>query len=229
MGGIVASASGERDANVRFLFPRGFDPDAARDTASLAGSSSASYSIQAQGMGQAVGLSYSVSAHTVAKIKANLGISAMTSADVRDLNELALGMLNASAREEIRDYERASASADLSIWSWALGGGGASASYEQTHESMRSKGLTEDQITMLMQTFLERASKMSTVELDFTVNNTNNDYAVEGNFFMYTVVGEVTSGSETKQYRLLADQGSAGGPPPTGGGAPAAGNYLAIN
>lgn len=222
MNGIVTSTSTEFDPNIRFV-----DPIGTTNLLATASEATSSFTIAASGMGQAVGLAYSVPPFTVGKIKANLQISAMTSQDVRDLNDLAMGMLNASYREQVREYERISASANVSLWSWAFGGG-AEASYEKTHEKMSSMGLTEDQIGKLMDAFLERAKSMNTVELDFTVNNTM-DFAVEGNFFMYTILGEVTTEKGTAQYRMLADAGSAGGPPPTGGGAAATGGYIPLN
>ena len=187
-----------------------------------------SFSIDVSGLGQLTGLAYTVSAYTEAKIKATLQISAMSSQDVKDLNELALGMLSASSQEEIKEYEKTSASANLSIWSWAFGGAGATASYEKTTQTMKSKGLTEEQITKLMDAFLVRAQQMSKVEIEFFVNNTNNDYAVSGSLYLYTVSGSVKTSTGTQQYRMLADQAAAGGPPPTGGGAPATGKIIPL-
>jgi hypothetical protein len=196
---------------------------------SVEGSSDESFSIDVSGLGQLTGLAYTVSAYTEAKIKATLQISAMSSQDVKDLNELALGMLSASYQEEIKEYERTSASANLSIWSWAFGGGGATASYEKTTQTMKSKGLTEEQINKLMDAFLVRAQHMSKVEIEFFVNNTNNDYAVSGSLYLYTVSGSVKTSKGTQQYRMLADQAAAGGPPPTGGGAPASGKIIPLS
>ena len=187
------------------------------------GESKDSYSIEVSGEGQLVGLSYTIPAHTEGRIKAKLQISALSSEDVQNLNDLALGMLDASYKEEINEYEKTSTSANLSVWSWAFGGGGASASYEKTTETMKSKGLTEEQITMLMEAFLERAKSMSSVEINFYVNNSANDYSVSGDLYLYTVSGTIKTEKETAQYRLLADQASAGGPPPAGGGAPSVG------
>jgi hypothetical protein len=193
------------------------------EPARLAGSATESYSIEVAGQGQLTGLSYTVPAHAEGRIKAKLQINAMSSEDVRKLNELAMGMLNASAQEEVKEFEKTAASANLSIWTWFFGGGGASASYEKTKESMKSKGLTEDQITALMDTFLALAKKMSTVEINFYVNNSTNSYSVSGDLYLYTVSGTIKTEKGTAQYRMLADQASAGGPPPAGGGAPSSG------
>ncbi|MCA2379154.1 hypothetical protein ATU3C_20615 [Agrobacterium genomosp. 3 str. RTP8] len=193
------------------------------------GEAKESYSISVSGMGQLTGISYTVPAHTTGKIKAQLQISALSSQDVKDLNTLALGMLDASYREEINEYEKTTASANLSVWTWFFGGGGASASYEKTRQEMRSKGLTDQQITMLMEAFLERATNMSTVEIEFYVNNQNNDYAVSGDVYLYTVSGTISTEKGTSQYRMLADQAAAGGPPPAGGGAPSSGKIIPLN
>ncbi|WP_400191913.1 hypothetical protein [Hymenobacter sp. B81] len=195
----------------------------AAEEMSVTGSSSDSFSITVSGMGQLTGLAYTVPAHSSGTIKAKLQVTAMSSQDVKDLNELALGMLSASYREQIKEYEKTSASANLSVWTWFFGGGGASASYEKTRETMQSKGLTEAQVDTLMETFLERASRMNTVEINFFVNNLNNDYSVSGDLYLYTVAGSIQTAKGTQQYRMLADQAAAGGPPPTGGGAPSSG------
>lgn len=94
---------------------------------------------------------------------------------------------------------------------------------------MKKKGLTEAQITMLMEAFLERAKQMSTVEIDFYVNNQNNDYSVSGYLYLYTVSGTIKTPKGTAQYRMLADGAAAGGPPPNGGGAPSTGNVIPIS
>lgn len=187
------------------------------------GESKESYSIEVSGEGQLTGLSYTVPPFTQGRITASLQVSAMSSQDVKNLNDLAMGMLDASYKEQVKEYEKTSASANLSVWTWFFGGGGASASYEKTKETMKSKGLTEEQITKLMDAFLEKAKQMSTVNIDFYVNNSANDYAVSGDLYLYTVSGTIKTEKGTAQYRMLADQASAGGPPPAGGGAPSSG------
>ncbi len=197
--------------------------------ASAGGTSADSFSITVSGLGQLTGLAYTVPAHTSGTIKATLQTSALSSQDVADLNTLAMGMLAASEKEQVKEFEKTSGSANLSVWTWFFGGGGASASYEKTRETMRSKGLTDAQVTTLMDAFLERAKKMSTVEINFYVNNTNNDYAVSGDLYLYTVSGSIQTAKGTAQYRMLADQAAAGGPPPTGGGASSAGTIIPLS
>ncbi|WP_051884978.1 hypothetical protein [Chryseobacterium luteum] len=192
-------------------------------TAKAGGEAKESYSIEVAGEGQLTGLSYTIPPFTQGRITASLQISAMSSQDVRNLNDLAISMLNATYKEEVKEYEKTSASANLSVWTWFFGGGGASASYEKTKESMKSKGLTEAQITTLMDAFLEKAKQMSTVNIDFYVNNSANDFSVSGDLFLYTVSGTIKTEKGTSQYRMLADQASAGNPPPSGGGAPSSG------
>lgn len=193
------------------------------DAERSSGSATEAYSIEVSGQGQLTGLSYTVPAHAEGRIKAKLQISAMSSEDVQKLNNLAMGMLDASAQTQVKEFEKTAASANLSVWTWFFGGGGASASYEKTKESMLSKGLTEAQITTLMDAFLELAKKMSTVEINFYINNSANPYSVSGDLYLYTVSGTIKTEKGTAQYRMLADSASAGGPPPSGGGAPASG------
>ena len=204
------------------------DPFPAVVAADIEGGASEAYSIEVSGQGQLTGLSYTVPAHASGNITAKLQTSAMSSQDVEDLNNLAMGFLDASYKEQIKEYEKTSASANLSVWTWFFGGGGATASYEKTKETMRSKGLTDEQIDELMDAFLERAKKMSTVEINFYINNTQNDYSVSGDLYLYTVSGTIKTEKGTAQYRMLADSGSAGGPPPTGGGAPSSGDVIPI-
>ncbi|NYF78555.1 hypothetical protein [Granulicella arctica] len=194
-----------------------------------AGDASDSFSIEVSGMGQLVGLAYSIPAHTSGSIKATLQISAMSSQDVANLNALAQSMLDASYKEQVTEHEKTSASANLSVWTWFFGGGGASASYEKTRDTMKSKGLTDDQITQLMTAFLDLATKMSTVEIDFYVNNLENDYSVSGDLYLYTVSGSIKTEKGTQQYRMLADDAAAGGAPATGGGAPSTGKIIPLN
>lgn len=194
----------------------------------IAGGAEESFSIEVAGQGQLVGLSYTVPAHTTGTIKVKMQTSALTSSDVRNLNDIAMTMLNASYRDQVKEYEKTSASANLSLWTWFFGGGGASASYEKTTERMKSMGLTEAQITQLMTAFMERATSMSTVELDFYINNSANDYSVSGDLYIYTVSGTIKTQKGTSQYRMLADSGSAGGPPPSGGGAPSSGTVIPL-
>ncbi|MCI1780021.1 MAG: hypothetical protein LKI53_08735 [Bacteroidales bacterium] len=194
-----------------------------------AGESVESYSIEVSGLGQLTGLAYTVPAHAEGKIKAKLQISAISSKDVQDLNTLAKGMLDASYREQINEFEKTSMRANISTWSWLFGGGGASASYEKTKQSMKSKGLSEAQISMLMEAFLEKAKRMSTVEIDFYVNNSANDYSVSGDLYLYTVSGTIKTKKGTAQYRMLADQAAAGGAPASGGGASSSGSIIPLN
>lgn len=43
---------------------------------------------------------------------------AITSEDVKKLNDLVLSMVNASTQKEFKEYEKTHASANLSIWSF---------------------------------------------------------------------------------------------------------------
>ncbi len=187
-----------------------------------------SFSIDASGTAQLTGLSYTVPAHTSGTIKAQLQTSALTSQDVADLNAMATGFLEASVKEEVREQEKTSGSANVTVWSWLFGRGSASASFERIHETMLSKGLTEAQISELMDAFLERATNMSRVQIDFFVNNELNDYSVSGDLYLYTVAGTVKTTKGTAQYRMLADNAAAGGPPASGGGAPATGKTMTL-
>lgn len=194
----------------------------------VTGSSSESFSIEVKGTGSLTGLSYTIPAHAKGSIYAKLSLIAMSSEDVKNLNELALGMLNASQKEEIKSHEKISSSANLSIWSWFFGGSGASASYEKTTEIMKQKGLTEVQITELMNAFLDIASKRNEVEINFDVDNSMNDYSVSGDLYLYTLSGSIQTEKGTQQYRMLADRGNAGDLP-SHGGAPAEGEVIALN
>jgi hypothetical protein len=209
-------------ADVEFVEPR------PRVVADLSGDAKESFSIEVAGLGQLTGIAYTVPAHASGSIKAKLKVSALSSEDVKALNDLAMTMVNASRQQETKEVEKTSASADISLWSWFFGGGGAHASYEKTRENMVKYGLSEENITTLMNKFAERAAQMSVVEVDLFVNNLANDYSVSGDLYLYVVSGEIKTSKGTQQYRMLADSGAAGGPPPSGGGAPSSGNIIKL-
>lgn len=180
------------------------------------------FSVEAQGTGSFTGLSYTVPAHTSGTLKAAIQVMAITSADVDKLNTMVMSMLSASERSKVTSHEAVSASANLSVWS--IFGGGASASYTKTTDTMHSMGLTDDQITTIINQMFEIASKMTHVEIDFTIDNTANDYAVSGDLQLYTISGKIVTSKGTTEYRFLADSGSAGQ-----GSAPAKGNIIPLS
>jgi hypothetical protein len=188
------------------------------------GGAADSFSVDAQGNGSLTGLGYTVPAHTRGPIKAKLQTLALTSADVKNLNDLIKGMVSASQYEKVRDYESTHASANISFFAFWSGGG--SASYEKTHEEMRGFGLSEDNIKTIVRAMAEVAKNMSHVEIDFTVENVNNDYAVSGNLLLYTIAGTINTQNKQTQYRMLADKGIAGS---DGATAPASGKIIPLS
>lgn len=167
-----------------------------------------SFSVDAQGNGSLTGLAYTIPAHTKGEVKVKLQTPALTSQNMADLNSLILSMLSASVKTQVHDYEATHASANCSFYAfWSAGG---SASYDKTHESMTSSGLTDEQITIIIQKMTDLASQMSAVELDLEIDNTANDYDVTGNLLLYTISGTISTSKGTFQYRMLADQGTAG-------------------
>ena len=171
-------------------------------------SASTGFSVEAQGTGSFTGLSYTVPAHASGSIKAEIQVMAITSDNVQTLNDLVKSMLSASEKSKVENAEKTHASANLSLWGFLSGGG--SANYKQTHSSMTSMGLTDEQITTIIDKLFEIASKMSHVQLNFTVDNTAFDYSVSGDLELYTLAGSVSTSQGTKQYRMLADKGTAG-------------------
>lgn len=180
------------------------------------------FSVEAQGTGSFTGLSYTVPAHAKGTLKATIQVMAITSADVEKLNTLVMSMLSASVRSKVTTNEETQASANISIWSMI--GGGASASYKATKDTMNSMGLTDDQITTIVNSMFDIAKQMSHVELDFTIDNTANDYSVSGDLQLYTISGKITTDKGTTEYRLLSNSGSAGQ-----GAAPAKGNIIPLS
>ena len=185
-------------------------------------SSETGFSVEAQGTGSFSGLAYTVPAHSKGTLKAKIKVMAFTSDDVKKLNDMVMSMLSASQREEVKTQEETYASANITIWS--IFGGGASASYRKTSDAMHSKGLTDAQITKIIDEMFNIAKKMSQVELDFTIDNTANDYSVSGDLQLYTISGKISTTKGTTEYRFLADRGSAGQ-----GAAPAAGNIIPLS
>lgn len=182
-----------------------------------------SFNSTAVGSGSFTGLSYTVPAHASGTISAEIQTQSLTSDNVDTLNKLISGMLSASAQEKVEEHRKISASADLSFFDFFCGG--ASASFEQTNDTMRSLGLTTDQITTIVNAMAEAASKMSTVKLDFTIDNTDNDYSVSGDLQLFTMSGEINTAAGRTEYRMLANDGTAG----SDGSAPAHGKIIPLN
>jgi hypothetical protein len=180
------------------------------------------FSVEAQGTGSFTGLSYTVPAHTSGTLKATIQVMAITSEDVQKLNDLVISMLSASEKSKVTSHEETHASANISIWS--IFGGGASASYSKTTDTMHSMGLTDDQVTTIVNQMFEIAQKMSHVELDFTIDNTANDYSVSGDLQLYTISGKIVTSKGTTEYRMLSNSGSAGQ-----GAAPANGKIIPLS
>jgi hypothetical protein len=192
--------------------------------ASFAGSAIDGFSVSAQGNGSFTGLAYTVPAHTSGKIKAQIQTLALTSSDVDNLNTLIKGMVDASKWQKVEDYQNKHASADLSFWGLISGGG--SASYDETHKQMSGFGLSEDNIKTIIAAMAAAAAKMSHVEIDFTVDNTQYDYAVSGSLLLYTIAGTIQTANGQYQYRFLANKGTAGSGDSQ---APAAGSIIPLN
>ena len=88
---------------------------------------------------------------------------------------------------------------------------------------MSGYGLSEQNQRVITEKMMDLAQKMSSVDLDFTIDNTANDYPVSENLQLYTLSGEITTAYATKQFLVLSDKGVAG---KLGYGAPAAGKIL---
>ena len=190
-------------AQVKFTFPE-------KNTLpkELKGDTSTAFDVDAQGTGAFTGLSYTVPAHTRGHLKATIQSHSMTSQDVATLNSLVMSMLDASKQDEVREHEQIDASANISVWS--MFGGGASADYNKTTDTMHSMGLSDDQITTIVEKMMEIATNMNVVELDFEIDNTENDYSVSGDLQLYTISGTISTSKGTAEYRMLADRGTAG-------------------
>lgn len=185
-------------------------------------SSEEGFTIEAEGTGSLTGVTYSIPAHSTGEILYDINMLAITTQNVKDLNDAIMNMLDASQQKYVRDYSSTHASADISIWS--IFGGGGSASYEKTYEKMSSMGLTQEQITIIINKFFECANKFSNVGLKITVDNRNNNYSVSGDLQLYTISGTIKTSKGTAQYRLLANNGTAGN-----GAAPTSGEVIPLN
>lgn len=175
----------------------------------VGGAAASGFSVEAQGTGSFTGLSYSVPAHAKGSIDIGIQVMALTSADIDKLNKLVNSMLSASTQSKVTSYEKIHASANLSFWSFLTGGN--NASYDKVNTSLTTMGLTTAQITTIIDKLFDLASKMSHVALKFTIDNSANDYSVEGDLQLYTISGSITSSKGTAQYRMLSNQGTAGG------------------
>ena len=162
------------------------------------GTEEAAFNITNQGVIQITGGAYSIPAYTKAKVTARE--TAMSFAGVDTLNKLVLGMLNATQRSAVEDYQRTHASADVSIWS--MFGDGGSSSSAQIHSTMQAMGLTQAQIATIAAQLSHLASQMSQVSVELDVDNSENGYPACGFLQVYTISGWV-SGSQP--FTMLAN------------------------
>ncbi|KAN0034484.1 hypothetical protein ACTFIV_001002 [Dictyostelium citrinum] len=179
------------------------------------GSGEEGFDCEAGGLGSFTGLHYSIPAHSKGTINTKIQVMAMSSDDIEHMNHLIESMLSASKKEEIIQKTKTSASANLSYWFFFTddgGSGSGSASYEDTRNSMKSSGLTDEQISTIINELFKLAENMNHVELNLTCDNTAFNHAVSGSLYLYTIAGTVKTSKGTKQYRMLADQGTAGSP-----------------
>lgn len=183
---------------------------------------STGFSVDAEGTGSFTGLAYSIPAHASGTLKAEIQVESLTTQNIADLNTMVLNLLSASERDKVTSHQETHVSADLGFFE--LLAGGVSASYSNTTDSMKSLGLTDDQITQIIDKMFDIANKMSHVELDFQIDNTANDYSVDGDLELWTISGKITSSKGDAQYRMLASKGSAGN-----GSAPAQGKIIPLN
>jgi len=177
-----------------------------------ASSTETSFSVDTAGVGQATGAAFTVPAFSQANVSIALGVPALTSEQVRNLRDAWEAILDASQRESLREYERQdrTASRNLGFLGWFCGGKTTRTS-TTTRTNMESRGLTPDQITQILETFNEIALAMSDVELQFTIFNQNNPYAVSGNVLVWVMSGTITTTESQTQYRVISDGGVATG------------------
>lgn len=176
------------------------------------GSSASSFSVDTAGVGQATGVSFTVPAHAEANVSINLGVPALTSEQVRNLRNAWEAILDLTQRQSLREFERQdrTASRNLGFLSW-LCGGKTRRSSTTVRRNMESRGLTEDQINQLIETFREIALQMSTVQVQFTIFNRNNPYSVSGNVLLWVMSGVIQTSETQTQFRVLSDGGIATG------------------
>ncbi|KAN0039561.1 hypothetical protein ACTA71_007358 [Dictyostelium dimigraforme] len=170
------------------------------------------YNCEAQGIGSFTGLGYTIPAHSKGTIKTKIEVMAMTSDDIDHMNQLVESMLSASKKDEIKEQTKTSTSANLSFWSFFTGGDSASASYEDTKNTMHSCGLTQEQISIIINELYKMAEKMDHVELNLECDNGAFEYEVSGSIYLYTIAGTVKTAKGTKHYRMLSHEGTAGSP-----------------
>lgn len=211
------------NSSLAVIFPQPLHHQIGKSAVQDVPSATDSFNVSAQGTGSFTGLAYTVPAHTKGHLEAEIETLALTSEDVKNLNDLIKSMVSASDWQKVTDYEATHASANLSVFSLFSSGG--SASYDKTHESMSGYGLSEDDIKTVIAAMAKAATNMSKVKIDFEIDNSSNDYSVSGSLLLYTIAGTITTGNTQTQYRLLADSGSAG---QNGATAPATGVIIPL-
>lgn len=168
-----------------------------------------SFSVDVAGVGQASGTTFTVPAFSQANVSIALAVPALTSMQVRNLRDSWEAILNATQRESLLEYEQQdiTASRNLAFLGW-FGGGKNKRSSSAVRSNFQSRGLSTDQIGVLIGTFTEIASAMSSVQLEFTIFNQNNPYSVSGNILIWTMSGTITSVESEPKYCVSLGPGN---------------------
>ena len=157
---------------------------AAAEQHSTSAGNSDGFMVNSAGMGSLTGISFSCPAFGNCKVKGCLEERALTSQNVKDLNQHIMGIVGASRYQEIHDVMQNHPSGDLALFAHFAGASGA-ASAGETHDRMEGFGLPKEDIGEIVHQLAQAAAKMSEICVDFNIENTANNYGVSGHLRLY--------------------------------------------
>jgi hypothetical protein len=159
-------------------------------------------SITSFGKGQLVGTTYAVPAHGQIDVDFQLQLQCITPDQVKAMNELIRGLLDASHQHEYDNLNKTEVSGGLSFFSFFSGG--LKATTTNTNHTMDKWGLSEEHQKKIINEMMKLANKMNKFNYKGTIYNKEYDYSVSGNLFGIVMDCTVQQGSSSTQFRAIA-------------------------
>lgn len=169
---------------------------------SAQGSSTDGVAVTSYGKGQLVGTTYTVPAHGQIDLNLKLQLQCVTPEQIKTMNELIRGLLDASHKHEFDNLNKTEISGGLSFFSFFSGG--AKASTTNTNHTMDKWGLSKADQTRIISEMMKLANKMNVLDYKGTIYNKDFDYSVSGNLFGIVMDCTVQQGTSSSQFRAIA-------------------------
>lgn len=166
--------------------------------------------VNSYGQGKVSGVTFTVPAHGEIEVDFTLKMNCATPDDVKNMNDLIRGLLDASKQHEFDELEKTEVSGGLSFMTfWS---GGAKASYSDTKHTMDKWGLSEENQQTIVKGMMELIQKQNVLRYKGTVHNREYDYSVSGNMFGIVMDAQIRQDQHSNQVRVLAPNAHMKGP-----------------